>query len=106
MRRILVVTPAEIVGYTDAKNSSATLFGMIAASSIYNQLTDLPRIPDAVVAAVNTRLPFSNSTSPLFHVRTPCCSQIGRFSYIVWYRDNTSRAEFPLLARIATVLLS
>ena len=38
------------------------LLGMIAASSMYNQLTDLPRMADAVVAADSTLLLFSNST--------------------------------------------
>ena len=61
MSRIFVVSPAEIVGYTDAKNSSATLFGMIAASSMYSQFTDLPRIPEELVAAVNTLDPFSKN---------------------------------------------
>ena len=60
-----MVSPAEIVGYTDVKNSSATLFGMMAASSMYSQLTDLPRIPLELVAAVNILEPFSSSMSPL-----------------------------------------
>jgi hypothetical protein len=34
------------------------VFGIIAASSIYNKFTDLPRIPAPVVAAVNTIEPF------------------------------------------------
>ena len=38
--------------------------------------------PAPVVAAVNTIEPFSNSISPLFHVFTPCCIHIGKFSYI------------------------
>ena len=82
------------------------LLGMIAASSMYSQLTDLPRIAAAVVAAVNTLLLFSSSTSPLFHVLTPCCIHKGKFSYIIWYLFNTSLAAALLLAIIATVLSS
>ena len=79
---------------------------MIAASSMYSQFTDLPRIAELEVAAVNIFEPFSNSISPLFQTATPCCIQLGRYSYISWYLDKTSLAAVALFAIIAAVLLS
>ena len=81
-KNIPVMAFLYVKGYTDVKNASAMLFGIIAASSTYSKLTDLPRIPAEEVAAVKTDEPFSNSTSPLFQVFMPCCIQRGTFSYI------------------------
>jgi hypothetical protein len=59
------------------------VLGIIAASSTYSKLTDLPRIPEAEVAAVNTLDPFSSSMSPLFQDLIPFYNQIGKPSYMV-----------------------
>src|SRR6056300_26374 len=65
--------PDEMVGYTELKKSSATLFGTNANSSRKIMLYDPPRTADEEVDDATTREPFSKSTDPLFHDTTPCC---------------------------------
>ena len=102
--RSFVVSPDEIVGYTEAKNSSYP--SMKATSSRYRKLTDLPRIALEDVVPANTWHPFSNAILPLFHSSTPCCNHLGNASNANLIRAITSRDASPLFARIATVLNS
>ena len=58
------------------------------------------------VAAAMILHPFSSSNDPLFQTVVPCWSHFGRYWYASWIRPRISRAVSPLLARIATSLLS
>jgi hypothetical protein len=60
---------------------------------------DEPEVESAIALE-----PLANSTEPLFHSLTPCCSQRGRCSYASCTRPRISLAVSPLLARRATVL--
>ena len=102
----LVCVPEEIVGYTDAKKSSATWFGTKANSSKNRILNDIPRTAEADVDAANIFDPFSNSNDPLFHAMIPCCIHFGKFSYAVCNLPNKSIAIFALFARIPMFTLS
>ena len=71
--KTFVVSPEEIVGYTEVKNSSAKFGGSIwANSSIKIMLKDEPRTADDEVDAAMILLPFSISILPLFQTTTPC----------------------------------
>jgi hypothetical protein len=99
---ILVVLPEEMVGNTDAKNSSQ--FSTNTVSSMYRNEIDLPRMAEEDVDVAITLHPFSNSTEPLFHSITPCFSHFGSALYAILIRSRISRASLPLFARSATVL--
>ena len=81
------------------------VFGIIAASSITSMFIDLPRKPEAVVAAQNTVDPFSSLISNMFQRSTPSCIHIGSCSYISLTRDRTSLAAAALFATIPMVYL-
>ena len=68
-------------------------------------LNELPRTADAEVEAASILLPFSNSSDPLFHDRTPCCNHLGKFSYASCNLPNKSLAVEALFAKIAILTL-
>ena len=102
----LVDLPEVIVGYTDAKNCSATWLGTNANSSRNRMLKDIPLTALADVEAANIFDPFSSSTLPLFHTKIPCCIHFGRFSYASWSLPSSSLAVEALLASIPILTLS
>ena len=69
----------EIVGNTDAMNSSAKFGFKKANSSSSKRLIELPRTASAEVAAQETFEPFSKINDVLFHSTTPCCNHFGQF---------------------------
>ena len=98
--------PEDIVGYTDAKKSSARWFCTNANSSKNIILNDIPRTADAEVLAAIIFDPFSSSMDPLFHAMMPCCIHLGKFSYANCSRPRRSLAVAALLARIPMLTLS
>ena len=69
-------------------------------------LNDIPRTALADVEAANILLPFSNSSDPRFHDKTPCCIHLGTFSYAVCKRPSNSLAVAALFASIPMFTLS
>ena len=69
-------------------------------------LNVLPRTALEEVDAAIILLPFSNSKEPLFQFKTPCCKNVGKFSYASCNLPNKSLAVVDLLASIATLILS
>ena len=69
-------------------------------------LNEPPRIALDDVAAARSLEPFSNSSDPLFQFKTPCCKNVGKFSYASCNLPNRSLAVVDLLASIATFILS
>ena len=102
----LVDLPEVIVGYTDAKNCSATWLGTNANSSRNRMLKDIPLTALADVEAANIFDPFSSSTLPLFQTRIPCCFHLGKFSYASCNLPNSTLAVDALFARIPIFTLS
>ena len=74
-----VFLPDEIVGNTEAMNSSAMPGRRKANSSKYNRFGLNPRMPSLLLAAMMIRQPLANWMDILFHSFTPGCSQKGRF---------------------------
>ena len=79
---------------------------MKANSSKNIMLNEPPRIALDDVAAARSLEPFSNSKEPLFQFNTPCCKNVGKFSYASCKRPSKSLAVVDLLASIATLILS
>ena len=74
-----VFLPDEIVGNTEAMNSSAMPGRRNANSSRYRRFGEKPRIPSEDDAAMMIRQPLANWMDILFHSFTPGWSQNGRF---------------------------
>ena len=65
---------------------------MKANSSKNMMLNEPPRIALEDVAAASNLEPFSNSKEPLFQFKTPCCKNVGKFSYASCNLPNKSLA--------------
>ena len=70
----------ESTGNTEAMNSSATCFGMNAASSSTNRFAEKPRVPLEPVAKHLIVELFSNSMHCLLYVVTPILIADGQYS--------------------------
>ena len=71
----------ESTGNTEAMNSSATCFGMKAASSNTSKFAENPRVPLEPVAKHLMVELFSNSMHCLLYVVTPILIEDGQYSY-------------------------
>ena len=101
---IRVVLPEEMVGITEAMNSSAIPGRRNANSSRYRRLGEKPRIPSPEVAATMIRHPLLNWMLILFHSFTPGCNQNGSATYESLRSWSCSLASISLFASMATSL--
>ena len=94
----------ESTGNTEAMNSSATCFGMKAASSNTSKLAENPRVPLEPVAKHLMVELFSNSMHYLLYVVTPILIEDGQYSYANLILSMISMAMFNWFPHIMTRL--